>query len=383
MMATAFSRRLDEAESVNIWSLPDMSVLSAGRRSPPELPADMFGSLWPLIGDLAEGAGAPVDYVALGFLSVAASLIGGRRRVRPYSTSNWAEPCILWAAAVGDPSSNKSPALDAATGPLRKMEGDHAEAHGSDLLRWETETQRAKAERSAWEDDVKAAVKDKVATPSMPEIAVIPDEPVRRRLLVMDATPEAVGSILAGNPAGTLHLRDELAGWLMSFDRYSPGGREFWLEAFGGRHHVIDRKGNKGPISIPFNGVSVLGGIQPEKLSKCLLDGADDGLVARFLWAWPEPVPYRRPRQIADERRLDEIYRRLDGLPWGVDLTGANAPVTLPLDDAAASLFEQWTQSNREGLEDAGALFKGFVGKAAGNGAAAVAGLGTGRICRR
>jgi putative DNA primase/helicase len=47
----------------------------------------------------------------------------------------------------------------------------------------------------------------------MPEIAVIPDEPVRRRLLVMDATPEAVGSILAGNlPARSICATSSRAG---------------------------------------------------------------------------------------------------------------------------------------------------------------------------
>jgi len=365
-MTANFSRRLNEAETVNIWTLPDMSVLSAGRRPPPELPSDIFGSSWPLICDLAEGAGAPVDYVAIGFLTVAASLIGGKRKARPYATANWQEPCILWSAVVGDPSSNKSPAMDAAASPLRQMEADHAISHGSDLLRWETESERAKVERAAWQENVKTAVKDNLGVPSMPEAAIVPDEPVRRRLLVQDATPEAVGSILAGNPSGTLHLRDELAGWLNSFDRYSPGGREFWLEAFRGSHHVIDRKGSKGPISIPFNGVSVLGTIQPEKLSSCLLNGADDGLVARFLWAWPDPVPYRRPRQIADESKLLELYRWLDALPWGVGFDGGKVPVTIPLDDAAATLFERWTRGNQEGLEDAGSLYKGFCGKLTG-----------------
>ena len=366
MSHAASTTRLNNAETVNIWALPDMSVLSAGRRNPPPLPTDIFGSSWPLIADFAEGSGAPVDYVAIGFLTVAASLIGGKRRVRPYSTANWQEPCIIWSAVVGDPSSNKSPALDAVSNPLRLIEADHALSHGSDILRWETECERAKVEKAAWQENVKAAVKDNLGVPSMPETAIIPDEPVRRRLLVQDATPEAVGAILAGNPSGTLHLRDELAGWLNSFDRYSPGGREFWLEAFRGSHHVIDRKGSTGPISIEFNGVSVLGSIQPEKLASCLLNGADDGLVARFLWAWPDPVPYRRPRQIADEGKLREIYRWLDALPWGTGFDGRRVAVTIPLDDAAATLFERWTRGNQEGLEDAGSLYKGFCGKLTG-----------------
>ncbi|MCI1141932.1 DUF3987 domain-containing protein [Sphingomonas sp. WKB10] len=84
------------------------------------MPTDIFGSLWPLIRDLAAGAGAPVDYVAVGVLGVVASLVGAKRRVQPCTTTpQWQEPCVLWVAPVGDPSSNKSPAIDAATGPLR------------------------------------------------------------------------------------------------------------------------------------------------------------------------------------------------------------------------------------------------------------------------
>src|SRR4051812_293099 len=82
-----------EGDAAHVWPLPDMSVLAAGRSTPPEMPREMFGEVWPLIEDLAEGAGAPVDYVAVSLLGVASSLIGGRRWVRPYSSSNWTEPC--------------------------------------------------------------------------------------------------------------------------------------------------------------------------------------------------------------------------------------------------------------------------------------------------
>jgi hypothetical protein len=181
--------------------------------------------------------------------------------------------------------------------------------------------------------------------------------------MVMDATPEALGSILAGNPAGTLHFRDELAGWLQSFDRYAPGGREFWLEAYGGRPFSIDRKGHKGPISIPFNGVSVLGGIQPAKLASALLSSPDDGLVARFLWAWPDKVAFRRPTVAANLDTLEGIYRRLEALPWGHDSEGRETAITIPLSDGAATLFEQWQAANSSVDEDSGSLFKSFVGK--------------------
>lgn len=350
------------------WAVPDMSILSGGRTIPPVMPTDIFGTIWPLIRNLAAGAGAPVDYVAVGVLGVVASLVGAKRRVQPYvTTPTWQEPCVLWVAPVGDPSSNKSPALDAATGPLRGMETELAEQHKTRLIGWQTQAERAKAERAEWQAQIKTATKDGVATPSMPIAAQEPDEPQRPRLLVQDATPEALGDILAGNPNGTLHLRDELAAWLMSFERYSPGGREFWLEAYGGRPHVIDRKSNKaGPLFIPFNGVTVLGGIQPEKLRECLLKTADDGLVPRFLWVWPDPIVYQRPRQIADVSALERIYRRLLHLEAHSDEGGRIEPRVLLLADDAADVFEAWVRDNDEAVREASSLYKGFVGKLRG-----------------
>jgi hypothetical protein len=359
--SVAEARRVDAP-----WSPPDMSILSAGRSPPPAMPPGLFRGLWPLISDLAHGAGAPVDYVAMSVLAVSASLVGGKRRVRPFAESDWEEPCILWVAVVGDPSSNKSPAIDVVTGPLRQIEADHADEHRAVRREYETGAERAKAERRAWEEAVKAATKDRTETPERPEAAEMPDEPQRRRLLVQDATPEAVGAILSGNPTGTLHLRDELAGWLMSFDRYSPGGREFWLEAFGGRSFVVDRKGAAAPLIVPFNGVSVLGGIQPEKLAACLLGGADDGLVPRFLWAWPDAIPFHRPVRIADAPRLEQMLRRLDGLSPGYGPKGDRRAVTLPLSAGAADIFSLWCSDHLAGIGDAASLYKGFCGKLRG-----------------
>jgi len=362
MATAAFDARADKGPSV--WAAPDMSILSAGRRSPVAMPPEIFGTSWPLLCDLAEASGAPVDYVAIGFLTVSASLIGAKRRASPWA--GWDEPCILWAAAVGDPSANKSPALNAATRALTAIEADYAEDHRDALRAWEADCERASHEHAAWKDDVKAAQKDKLCTPPKPDAAVLPEEPVRRRLKVGDATPEAMGPILVGNPSGTLHFRDELAGWLTSFDRYATGGREFWLEAYGGQPFTIDRKGAKAPLHIPFNGVSVLGGIQPEKLSECLLNSTDDGMVARFLWAWPDAKEFGRPKAVPDREAVEQIYRKIDSISWGEGRNGERAPILVPLAPLAVDLFEQWGRENDRGVEDAGSLYKGFCGKLKG-----------------
>lgn len=368
MNATAFKTNFAQAETINIWSPPDMSVLSAGRRTPPVMPPEMFGPVWPLLQDMAQGAGSPVDYLGVSYLAVVASLIGGKRKVRPYADADWSEPCILWAGLVGDPSSNKSPALDRTTNPLRDMEKDHAADHGGRLNNWRADCERSKVEWGVFQGMVKEAAKEGLSTPPLPDAAVEPSQPQRRRLLVQDSTPEKLAEILSGNPSGTLHLRDELAGWLTSFDRYTPGGREFWLEAYGGRPFVIDRKGNPEPTCVSFNGVSVVGGIQPEKLADALFGKGkpDDGLVARFLWAWPDRPPYQRPRRASDHSALATLYVRLDGLGWATDQEGRDVPLVLPLDDAAADVFEQFERANRDAGDEASGLFKSFCGKLPG-----------------
>ncbi len=365
MTAATMKAAFDNAQTVSAWGIPDMSVLNEGRRDPVAMPADLFGPSWSLLQTIAEGVCTAPDYPGMGLLTACASLIGGKRRVRPYQTSAWAEPCILWCGAVGDPSARKSPALDQVTGPLRQLEQAKADDHRDALRDYQERSEWSKQARKHWQDGVAKAVKDGSDRPAMPTDADEPEEPHRRRTLVMDSTPEALGPILQGNPQGVLSFRDELSGWLMSFDRYSPGGREFWLEAYGGRPFVIDRKGSaKGPISIPFNGVSVLGGIQPAKMADALLSSPDDGLVARFLWAWPEKMPsLRRPREAANLDRLHAAYVKLDSLEWARDQEGKDVAAILPLEADAADLFEEWQADNASIDQDSSSLYKSFVGK--------------------
>lgn len=341
------------------WGRPDMSVTKANLAPAVPFPQNVLGNLWPLASDLAAGAGSPVEYVATSIIAVAASLIGAKRWVRAWE--GYDDPCILWAAVVGDPSSNKSPAIDAATRVLRTMEDELSEQHRTVLMSFAAVAERAKAERKAWEDKVKQATKDNVATPSMPDAAEAPDAPERKRLVVQDSTPEEMAAILAANINGTLHLRDELAGWLDSFERYSAGGRSFWLEAYGGRPFTVDRKSQAKPLRVPFNGVSVLGGIQPEKLRDALLGVADDGLIARFMWVWPEAIRFKRPRQVADTARLESIYRRLYQL-----YRPATEQVIIPLEARAADIFEQWIAENDEDVRQGAGLYASWAGKARG-----------------
>ena len=142
---------------------------------------------------MAQGAGAPIDYVAVSYLAVTASLIGGKRKVKPYAEADWTEPCIVWVGNVGDPSSGKSPGLDRTTSVLREIERDYAEQHKETLNSWRGDVERAKVEFSAYQARVKDASKDSLSTPPLPTDAVEPALPQRRRLLVQDSTPRRCG----------------------------------------------------------------------------------------------------------------------------------------------------------------------------------------------
>jgi hypothetical protein len=119
-----------------------------------------------------------------------------------------------------------------------------------------------------------------------------PPEPQAPRLRQTDVTLEKVATLLAiAAPKGVVIVRDELAGWLTGMNAYNEAGRAFWIEASGGRPYRVERMKYPEPIEAPHLAVAVTGGTQPEKLAE-LMRNADDGLLARFCWFWPEPVPF-------------------------------------------------------------------------------------------
>jgi len=349
-----------------LWSQPEMSVLRQGRREPPELPIEVFGPFWSeWLRLAAAGASAPLDYTASALLACAAAVIGHARWVSPWE--GWSEPPVLWIGNVGDPSSGKSPAADSLIRILRHIELAAAEDYPQAHRQWMSERASAAAHREIWESEVKTAAKAGKAPPDMPISAIAPNEPVRARIVVTDPTTEALAQLAAAHKRGLMLVRDELAGWYGSLGRYSKGGadRAFWVEAYGGRPYTVDRVKHAGlPIVIERLGVGIFGGIQPDRLHE-LLGSPDDGLLARFLWAWPNKVPARRPNQKADLERATGALSLFYELPLVNGEDGRSRPFCCPLSSEAADLFAEWWEANRT-AELTGPL-AGTLGKAPGH----------------
>jgi len=340
----------------------DLAVLDGYRRPAPRFPVDLMGSKWSgWARDAAEGAGAPVDYVACSLLAAAAGAVGNARRVSPWE--GWSEPLVLWMCLVGEPSTSKSPAVDPVLKAISNLEERQSRDFQDEYVAWEERAAVAKIVRKKWQSDVKEALTKGKEPPFLPDDAQTQEEPDRPRIRVSDATPEALAKVLASNPRGVLLWRDEVAGWLGGFGRYtstSAGERALWLEAFGGRSYIIDRV-KSGSLLIPHLSVSILGTAQPTRLQSLLLSSDDDGLAARFLWVWPEPRSPVRPDTSANVGMLESAFDRLRSLPMT-----DHEPTTLTLENEAVGVFQEWRSEQFRSVRGAAGMLASAYGKAAG-----------------
>ena len=202
------------------------------------------------------------------------------------------------------------------------------------------------------------AIKDKKALLERPADAEVPDQPPRPRVIAMDTSTEALQRLLADNPRGLLHVRDELAGWLGSFDRYGGNGadRSFYLECWNGGAYVSDRiKFNGVPLRIKHTSLAILGGIVPDRLRAALAD-ADDGLPARFIFVWPDPVPIALLCECSDADATDR-RAKLKAFP----VINARVPDVAP-PILIQQRFGVWLSVNRsQSLDHRAGLFPGWL----------------------
>jgi len=178
-----------------------------------------------------------------------------------------------------------------------------------------------------------------------------------RRYLTNDTTVEKLGELMNQNRRGLLLARDELSGWLLTMNKSGrEGDRELYLEAWNGYgSFTVDRIG-RGTLHIPAVCLSVVGGIQPGKLSAYVADATnggvgDDGLFQRIqLLVYPDvkrewenvdrwPDTEARNRVFAIFRELDELNV---GAKFGDDLDDSGDVVGLRFDDEGQDLFDAW-----------------------------------------
>ena len=95
-----------------------------------------------------------------------------------------------------------------------------------------------------------------------------------------------------------------------------------------------------------------------------LLNSDDDGLAARPIYAWPDPVPPKRPVGRPDNSKLLGALRRLSEIRFHADEAGDLQPQTVMLAPDAADAFAPWWQHKQwEAKNSVSGKLEGAMGK--------------------
>ncbi len=218
-------------------------------------------SLRPYCLDAAERMEVPLDFIAIPTVVALSGSVGRRAQIQPKAKDHtWKVTPNLWGGIVALSGRMKSSAIEVGLRPLRAVERE-------------------------WVKQQTAALAEYNKTPNAERGD---DAPKLKRVLANDATYQVLQELHADNSAGLLVCRDELTGWLAQLDQQGrEGERGFYLTGWDGNlPYQVDRVG-RGSIPLPACCISVLGGLQPQKLSTYLVGSLskpqnNDGLTPRF-----------------------------------------------------------------------------------------------------
>ena len=305
----------------------------------------------------AERLSVPIEFVAVPLVVALGSVIGTKVAIMPKRYDNWDIVPNLWGAIIGKPSSKKSPSITEAMKPIDNLVSKARADY--ELNKQEHETQRlindskakiAEKELKKLADTLASQTDDdngtdKVTDDDLRQKAAFIAEskkqdesiPIPRRHMVGDITIEKLGEIENQNNNGVLQFRDELSGFLASLEKDSEQEkRSFYLSGFNGTgSEMVDRIG-RGSLFIENHCLSVMGGIQPDKLEMYLeqtMRGlGNDGLMQRFqMMVYPDPLPRRKEKDIAVDKEsrdaVHELFITTDEMSEGKLVSyGANEP---------------------------------------------------------
>ena len=245
-------------------------------------PVDVFpDTVAEFVRKSAESINCPEDFIAIPMLSCFAMAMSNSRVVE--LKKDWREFAILYAAIVSRPGTKKSPALNKAILPLKRLQDEFSALYQKDKEKYQKECEEFESKFMGWKSLNKSERLDA-------DIPIKPNSPNVKQLITSDATMEAITELMINNSSGVLCYMDELAGWIKGMNQYKSGGGnelEMWLKLWSAIFQIINRKG-KEPIFANNPFVNVLGGIQPEVLD--IFSGKDNGLIDRILFAYPEEI---------------------------------------------------------------------------------------------
>tara|TARA_R110000751_G_scaffold131987_1_gene234367 strand:+ start:2755 stop:5019 length:2265 start_codon:yes stop_codon:yes gene_type:complete len=348
-----------DAEIIKLQALNKPKPKPISQTLPPvkTLTSNMMPKLlWDYASNSAERLSVPIEYAAVPLIVSFGSVIGTKLSIYPKMYDNWEVVPNFYGAIVGNPSSKKTPSLTEGLKPISYLEALAEKSHVNDKLEHDTQKEINKHMTKATEkqlsdlakkltnqtdddaeisqDDFKAKAQELAEAKQSDELM-----PEMKRYSTNDGTIESIGELENKHKNGMLIIRDELTAWFASLDGDTNSqNKSFFLEGFNGLGSFkVDRIG-RGHVPVSNHCLSVIGGIQPDKLeyylSKTMKGLGNDGLIQRFqLMVYPDPLPNSKERDLPpDKQSRDAIYNlfeTIDGMQLGDFMRyGAN-----PIDD--------------------------------------------------
>lgn len=299
----------------------------------PELPvmrSEWLGS--PTLTAFAEKVSAdrevPLDYVVGSILVALSAAVGNTRTV--CLGGDWITYPQIWSCLVGVAGSGKTPAAEKVLEPTSARHGDAFVRYSLAKLEYEEERVDWNAKRGG-------------------NRGPAPKEPTLHSTIISDITMEEVAQKLHVNPRGLLLDKDELIGWINSFNQYKGGSgsdRSNWLSLWSCKPITVDRvNGTHIHVRSPF--VAILGGTQPKLVEQAFKETAD-GLQDRILFFFPreEKETKERPYDVRHEPNafaplINNLYQLIGNTVQLPDGSMRVEPYEIVLSRGAWDVFEK------------------------------------------
>lgn len=318
--------------------------------------------------DVSHRMQTPADFSTISALVIFSSVIGSACSIRPKRVDNWEVIPNLWGACIGPPSVVlKTPSMQEAMSMVEKLQAKYVE---------DFENQKSFIEADKLESELK--IKDIVkrmeklskgvgviGTVDADAMAVLKHDyaelkkeldqiPTRRLFKTNETTVQSMTQIQKENERGLLVFRDELTALLVKWDREDQADeRAYFLEGWNGNGSYTDVKISRGLSEAKNICISLLGGIQPNKLKRYLyqaLKGNNDGLLQRLqLAVWPEtPTTWTLVDAMPNSQARDKVEQMLFTLAeidfrtlGAFDNENGERPY-FRFDDEAQKIFNDW-----------------------------------------
>ena len=248
---------------------------------------------------------------------------------------NWEEELGLYILAVMPSGDHKSAVLRSVVGPLHKLERERreqasAEVRNRAMRREALEVRKQRLVRKVGEleeleERAAAEIELEKVAGEIDEIG----EPVTPRLLADDATPEALGGLLAKHGqiailAAEASIIDNLIG---RYDAKGSANLHLVCHAYTGEHTRVDRRG-RDPEQLDRPLLTIALTVQPAVL-RALIEhqiARGQGLVGRFAYALPESQLGRR--QINPPRAPSDVHAAWERTVRGVSASNPRFSLT-------------------------------------------------------